>query len=88
MRIKEDLMLRNIQGEWVVIPMGERLLEFNGIMKLNESGAFIWEQMKEGKPKEMIKKRMLEEYEVDEKTLDLKLDEFIDTLKEANILEE
>ena len=42
MKVKEDLMLREVMNEWMIIPMGERLLEFNGISKLNESGVLLW----------------------------------------------
>jgi hypothetical protein len=87
MRIKEDLMLRNILGEWIVVPMGERLLEFNGMIKVNESGAFIWKFLEKGAEREEIIAAMLEEYEIDEAAAAAELDEFIETLSKAGVLE-
>lgn len=87
MRIKEDLMLRNINEDWIVIPMGERLLEFNGMIKLNHSGSFIWKLLEMEKSKEEIIAAMLEEYDIDEETASREYDTFLKALIEANILE-
>lgn len=88
MKIKEDLMLRNILGDWIVVPMGERLLEFNGMMKMNESGAFIWRQLEADHTREDIIAALLEEYDIDETTAAAEVDTFMGALKKADILEE
>ncbi|MBQ3782461.1 MAG: PqqD family protein [Lachnospiraceae bacterium] len=88
MKIKEDMMLRNINGEWMVIPMGERLMEFTGMLRLNESGAFMWNYLQEGTTKENLVEALLSEYEVDEQTATKAVDEFVEMLKTENILEQ
>lgn len=87
MIIKDDLMLRNILGDWIVVPMGERLLEFNGMLKINESGAFIWKLLENENNEQEIIAAMLEEYDIDEATATIELNTFMNTLLEANILE-
>jgi hypothetical protein len=87
MKIKEDFMLRNICEDWIVIPMGERLLDFNGMMKLNQSGSFIWKLLEMKRSREEIISAMLEEYDIPEETAAQEFDTFLQTLKEANILE-
>jgi hypothetical protein len=87
MKIKEDLMLRNINEDWIVIPMGERLTEFNGMIKTNQSGSFIWKLLEAEKSREEIIAALLEEYDIDEKTAALEFDTFLHTLLKANILE-
>lgn len=87
MKIKEDLMLRNIVGEWIIVPMGERIPEFNGMVKLNESGAFIWRLLEGEITKEKIIAAMLKEYDVDEETAAMEFDAFFKTLADANMLE-
>lgn len=88
MKIKEDLMLRNIVGEWVVVPMGERLLEFNGLMKLNDTAAFIWKLIDNGVNKQDSISAMLEEFDVDETKATHDYETFVSMLRNANILEE
>lgn len=39
MKIKKDFMLREIVGTWIVVPLGERVVDFNGMVTLNETGA-------------------------------------------------
>jgi hypothetical protein len=87
MKIKEDFMLRNICEDWIVIPMGERLLEFNGMMKLNQSGSFIWKLLEMEKSREDIISAMLEEYDIQEETATHEFDIFLQSLTDANILE-
>lgn len=87
MKIKEDFMLRNIAGDWIVVPMGERLAEFNGMIKLNESGAFIWKLLETGAARDEIIATMLKEYDVDAETASAEADMFLEKLTEAHILE-
>lgn len=87
MKIKDDLMLRNVCDEWVVVPMGARLQEFNGIMKLNESGAFIWKLLQEESSRENIIGQLLEEYDIEEKEATKEVDDFVDLLSKKQVLE-
>ncbi len=87
MKIKEDLLLRNIAGRWVIVPMGERLLEFNGMSEINDSGAFIWNLLVIGCTKEDIIAALLEEYDIDEATAAVDVVGLIKTLSDANMLE-
>jgi methyltransferase-like protein len=88
MKIKEDFMIRHIADEWVVIPMGERLKEFNSLIKLNESGAFIWKILEKGVSKDEIIDALLEEFDADEKKASEDVEAFLRKLEEASILED
>ena len=39
--------MREIAGEYILIPVGAAALEFQGIMTLNESGLFLWRMLQE-----------------------------------------
>ena len=43
MKIKEDYLLRKVAECYVVVPVGKATVDFNGMMNLNETGAFLWE---------------------------------------------
>ena len=45
MRIKEGFTLRDICGEHVVVGEGLEQVNFNKIISLNESAAWLWEQL-------------------------------------------
>ena len=42
MGLKEDFVLRQVADTWVVLPLGESSVDFNGMLTLNNSGAMLW----------------------------------------------
>lgn len=57
---------RTIAGEHMLIPTGEATQEFNGMVSMNETGAFIWDCLKEPKTVEELVQMLLQEYELEE----------------------
>lgn len=87
MKIKSDFILKKVADSYVVVPVNEQSVNFNGIINLNESGAFLFNILHNGADREELLKKMLDEYEVDEKTASNDIDTFIKKLKDAEILE-
>ena len=87
MKIKQGFVIREIAGQSVVVALGEASKIFNGMIKLNETGKFIWAQLADGCEREAIVEAMLREYDVDRETVNRDVDGFIEVLKGANILE-
>ncbi len=87
MRIKEGFMLREVAGVYVVVPVGERVIDFNGLMTLNDTGVFLWKTLEKGSGKKQMADMLCVEYEVsaDEAQKDVK--EFLKDLEDAGILE-
>ena len=52
MKIKDGFILKEMAGSWVVVPVGENMVNFQMMMTLNESGAFLWNQLAEEKTEE------------------------------------
>ncbi|MBO5911956.1 MAG: PqqD family protein [Clostridia bacterium] len=86
MKISEGFVLKNIAGTNVVVPLGENTVSFKAIITLNETGAFLWQQLESEKTPEELLKAMLSEYAVDEATAKADISEFIENLKKANLL--
>ena len=86
MKIKENYMLRKVADCYVVVPIGAAVAEFNGMINLNEVGAFLWRQLESDTTPEAVLAAMLEEYEVAEDVSKADLDKFINELQEANLL--
>lgn len=65
MRIKDGFTLRTICGEHVVVGEGLAQVNFNKILSLNESAAYLWEAV-EGKDftADTLTDLLLEQYEV------------------------
>ena len=86
MKFKKEFMLREIVGETILIPMGDSNNHFNGIITINELGKFIWENYESSKDEEELLHKILEEYEVEEKEAKEDLDEFLDKLRQVDII--
>ena len=67
MKIKEGFILRQICGEYVVVGEGLAQVNFNKMLSLNESAAYLWKAV-QGKDftAEDLVKLLLGQYEVSE----------------------
>lgn len=81
-------MARQIVGEWVVIPVGERVADFNGIVTLNETAVFLWERLTQETDRQTLLAGLTEAFEVPLEAAQADLEEFLDSLREHGILEE
>ena len=41
MKLNENFTLKNVAGSWVVLPVNQATLDFNGMLALNESGVLL-----------------------------------------------
>lgn len=87
MKIKDGFMLRSIAGTNVVVPTGDNCLNFNGMITLNDSGAFLWRLLQDGSDVEGMTQALLKEYEVDEETARTCSEAFLKKLVEAKCVE-
>lgn len=87
MKIKEDFLLRKVADSYVVVPVNKMTLDFNGIINLNETGAFLFGLLQDGAQKEELVERLLEEYDVTPEKAECDVEKFIAKVKEADILE-
>lgn len=87
MKIKDDFILRKVADTYVVLPVNSMTLDFNGIINLNETGAFLFELLQNGATKDELLIRLLEEYDVSKQKASSDIDIFIEKVKEADILE-
>ncbi len=87
MKIKENFILRKVADSYVVVPVNDMTVDFNGIINLNETGAFLFEILQTGADKKELLDKMLSEYEVTSEKAEKDIDIFIQKLKDADILE-
>ncbi|HOI25613.1 MAG TPA: PqqD family protein [Caldisericia bacterium] len=86
MKIKDGFMLREIAGNWVVVPIGQRVVDFNGLMTLNESGVLLWKKLEHGASREELISSILDEYDVETAIAENDVDEFVNGLKDKEII--
>ena len=87
MKIKEDFILRKVADSYVVVPVGKMTLDFNGIINLNETGAFLFGLLQNGAEREDLIEKLLAEYEVDRARAESDVDVFLGKVRDADVLE-
>ena len=89
-RIKPGYILREIAGEYVIVPVGAESkspLE-NTVMAPNGSAVFIWKSFEQPSTLEDVVIQGIMEYEVEEDTIRRSIKRFISEMLEYQILEE
>jgi len=86
MKISENFVLRQVADTWVVLPVGQASVDFNGMLTLNESGAILWQALEKGGDREALADALLAEYEVDRATALADVDDFLKKLSDAGIV--
>lgn len=88
MKLKYEFMIRQVAGENVLIPMGKSALSFSGMVTANDVGAFICEKLQRDTTREELLEAVCDTFEVDRDTAEKDLDEYLQLLRKARLLEE
>ena len=86
MRVKENLILKEMGTEYVVVPVGEGLLDFQVMLTLNDTGAFLWNALKEETTFDNVVSDLTKEYDVAKETAEQDIKEFIDILSSKDLI--
>ena len=87
MKVNENFVLRQVADTWVILPVGQAAVDFDGMLTLNESGALLWRALEQGNDREGLIDALTSEYDVDRKTALADVDAFLAKLTEAGCLE-
>ena len=87
MKLKKDYVLRQVADTWVVLPLGQGTVSFNGMLKLNESGAFLWKALETGADAEGLVQALTGEYTVSQDQARADVAEFLEKLVQAGCAE-
>ena len=85
MPINENFILKHVGKEHMIIPLSDGGVDFSKVYNVSETGAFIYEQLKEKKAPLEIAYNMVEEYDVDYDIVLNDIFEFINELKKRGI---
>lgn len=86
MKIKKELIKREIAGETILVPVGKTVFESNGLFALNEVGGFIWDLLPQAENEEAICAAVLEAYDVSPEEAAADVAEFLQTLRKMQII--
>lgn len=89
MKLKDQLILREVAGEYVIVPTGQRVREVTNVVCISASAAYLWDYMKDHEfTKEELIQRILEHYQgVTREQAEQDIDRFLTVLSDNGILD-
>ena len=88
MKIKESFVLRQLADTWVVLPLTDKTVDFNGMITLNESGVLLWKALETGADTDALVKALTSEYAVEETVARADVEVFLEKLQKAGCLQQ
>ena len=89
MNLKDGFVLSTVGGSRIAVTINQAPAPFHGVVRLNDSGEFIWKALAEGLAPEQIEEKLMEEYEgLDAETAKKAVDHVVRQLRDAGILED
>lgn len=87
MKINKKMILREVAGEYILVPIGTSVISTNGLFMLTETAAFIWKLFPEAENEEYIVEKITEEYDVDAEEARMDVRNFLSFLRSHEIID-
>lgn len=87
MRITKEFVLREIAGDYIIIPTGKTVFDFNGLITLNEVGVSLWKMLQNEVTFDDLLQGVLDEYDVEPAVAREDIQEFLNQLVNRGIME-
>ena len=86
MKLRYNFVVQQVADDYVAVAVGEDASNFGGLVRMNKTGAFLFELLKKDMTREELLAAMVEKYDADEEILQRNLDAFLEKLKEKQVL--
>jgi methyltransferase-like protein len=80
------IVTRKTGNEYVLVPVTNNIADMNSVFTLNETGAFIWEQIDGKRSVEEIIRVLSTNYDIDRGTAEIDVFTFIENMKKYLII--
>jgi hypothetical protein len=82
----DTVVTRKTGNEYVLVPITNNIADMNSVYTLNETGAFIWEQIDGKRSVAEIITELTKEYEIDQQNAESDVFAFIDNMSKYLII--
>jgi len=88
MKIKDGFIMNRVGSQHVVVPVGDASVERHCMVRLNDTGAFLWERLGADTTPEELIQALQEEYAVADDVARADVAAFLGKLRAACLLDE
>ena len=86
MRRNADFLLREVAGRQVIVPVGAAVDAFSGMITVNQTGAFLWEQLEKEQTLDSLVQAVTDTYEVEPERAKQDVEVFLEKLRTTGAL--
>ncbi len=88
MKIKDGFIVNKVGTQYVVVPVGQASRERHCMIRLNDTGAFLWKQLGTHATEDALVQALLTEYAVADDMARADVAAFLGKLRDADLLDE
>ena len=88
MKLKENFVLRQVAQYWVVLPLADEVVDFSGMLTLNDSGVMLWNVLENNGDRDAMVAALTSEYDVSDEQAKADVDEFIEKLVQIGCIDQ
>ena len=89
MKIKSGFLLEEVGGSYLAVAVGERAEEFKVLIKMNSTGAFLWNIIAESdKTESELADELVNRYGIDRALAERDASSFVKMLKDGGLLDD
>ena len=88
MKRNADFLLRQVAGSQVLVPVGAATRRFPGMIRINDTGRFLWELLETDQTRESLAEALLNRFEVSQEQAAKDVAAFVDKLIPTGAVEE
>lgn len=87
MKIKKGFVLEQVGDSYLAVATGDLAAEFHALVRMNSTGAYIWNLLKEDTTAEAIVSSLIAAYDVPREIAERDVFAFVKVLNDRSILE-
>ena len=88
MKRKNDFVMQTVGGENILVPLGTKVLDLNGLITLNETAAHLWQLLSEHHTSDELASALTNEFDINKKTANDDVQVFLKEINKLDLLEE
>lgn len=88
MRISDNYVLQRVENDYIAVPVGNAADKLCGVIKMNETGGFLWDLLSEKEQTtEELMDALIAEYGISKETARIDVEKVINRLREIGCIE-
>ena len=87
MKRKDDFIMQNVGGEYLLVPLGAQVMDMNAIITLNVTSSYIWSLLDQDRSVDEITTAVAERFEVDPAHARADIQKFLAEIADMGLLQ-